>query len=226
VFPCDLNRDGKQDLVISYSSDYPLTTLLLGKGDGGFTEAPGSPFNFAVWAVADFNHDGTPDLLDAAGQVRFGRGEATFSAVAANPAGAPCSYAAVADVDGDSIPDLVCEDGSWGVSWATIYRGDGNGGFIPLAPQENLAWDAGPGPEFADFSGDGIPDVLLARDLLLGNGRGDFTPAAALPNSGSPLIIDVNGDGKPDILVADGTHRFSVFLNNSGGLGRPRPPAK
>jgi hypothetical protein len=77
----------------------------------------------------------------------------------------------------------------------------------------------------ADFSGDGIPDlVILGNDnisLLLGNGDGTFT-AAPSPRSDLPGAIavgDFNGDGIPDLAVAPvlDEGNSEVLLGNGDG---------
>jgi hypothetical protein len=61
----DFNNDGKLDLAIANYGDNTVT-LLLGNGDGTFTQASGSPYvvvNGAYMiAAADFNGDGKLDL--------------------------------------------------------------------------------------------------------------------------------------------------------------------
>jgi hypothetical protein len=127
----------------------------------------------------------------------------------------------VVDVDGDGVPDLLCVDFlPWGFSSATIYRGDGTGAFHPLPAEQNLSWQT-LGPQFADFSGDGIPDALIFPNIYSGNGQGGFYLATTLASSASnirlaPVVLDVNSDGKPDLVIPDGTHRFSVLLNSGG----------
>jgi hypothetical protein len=243
VLVCDWNRDGNPDLVISFANaaisyNTDGATLLLGNGDGTFTESADSPL-FGILAVADFNRDGIPDLLTTQYQILFGSGEGSFGTPAMTsgfPSG--CGNVGVADVNGDRVPDVVCFTYNWdGPYSADVYRGDGSGNFSHL-PTESLEW-LGFLPQFADFSGDGIPDVILSlsrdqRAVYLGDGNGGFTLGATLPGSGgnvslAPSILDLNRDGKPDLIIPDGTHRFSVFLSNSGrsvpnGIspGRPR----
>jgi len=76
----DLNRDGKSDLLI-YA--WPSSVAVIANGDGTFTST--SYFTDGDIGVADFNHDGIPDLAIAAGgdydafvETRLGSGDRTF----------------------------------------------------------------------------------------------------------------------------------------------------
>jgi hypothetical protein len=67
VVAADLNLDDKMDLVVPNSAANPGTMhVLLGKGDGTFTLAGGTPVLIGREAyaavVADFNKDGRPDI--------------------------------------------------------------------------------------------------------------------------------------------------------------------
>ena len=61
----DVNEDGRPDLIVS-NPEAGAVTILLNDGGGRFHSAVGSPFNSGPspndFAVADFNHDGHPDL--------------------------------------------------------------------------------------------------------------------------------------------------------------------
>jgi hypothetical protein len=67
----DFNNDGKLDLAIVNrpNTGYGSVTLLLGNGDGTFTQASGSPYTVGnspvAIAAADFNGDGKLDLAVA-----------------------------------------------------------------------------------------------------------------------------------------------------------------
>lgn len=70
IIAADFNNDGKLDLAVANSVDGTVT-LLLGNGDGTFTQASGSPYAvgpdpFQI-AAADFNGDGKLDLAVANG---------------------------------------------------------------------------------------------------------------------------------------------------------------
>jgi M6 family metalloprotease-like protein len=152
-----------------------------------------------------------------------------FTAAAGSPpaTGAEPSSIAVGDFNGDGIPDLATANrNSYNV---TVLLGNGSGGFTP-APGSPFA--AGTYPlsiAVGDFNGDGIQDLAVANSgssdmtILLGNGSGGFTPAAASPIAAGalPLFVavgDFNGDGIPDLATANsGSSSVSVLLGDGSG---------
>lgn len=70
----DLNGDGKQDVVCTYSNTVPIFS---GNGDGTFQPPVNFSFGISPYAVVvgDFNHDGKLDLVStspAVGQLQGG----------------------------------------------------------------------------------------------------------------------------------------------------------
>src|SRR5262245_395713 len=92
VVACDLNNDGKLDLVIAHNANCfgsgcviaTTISVILGNGDGSLQ--PTREVNGGLWtgylAVADFNRDGVQDLAIAGSSARFyrlfGVGDGTF----------------------------------------------------------------------------------------------------------------------------------------------------
>ena len=121
----DFNGDGIPDLVTAndavVNGNPGTVTILLGTGDGGFTEVSGSPIpvgiNPLIVAAGDFNADGKVDLAvtnenDNSVAILLGDGDGTFTAAPSvhTPAGfSPLSVTA-ADFDGDGVDDLAVTD--------------------------------------------------------------------------------------------------------------------
>jgi hypothetical protein len=244
VASADLNGDSKADLAVANNTSNNVT-VLLGKGEGGFSAAPGSPVKVAGSPLgvtaADLNDDNKVDLAVPAGRNRvtilLGDGSGHFVPAPGSPVevGRRPSAVAVADVNRDGKADLAVANSDK----ISILLGSGAGRF--RAARTVLA---GSGPDFgfvnvADFNRDGKTDLALASvasdgvtiqvAVLLGNGAGGFRRAAGSPIAVGPgwvfgAVGDLNGDDKPDLaLTSTDSNNVTVLLGN--GTGRFRPAA-
>jgi hypothetical protein len=194
--------------------------------------AYGSGGDAASVAVADANGDGKPDLLVANANgcyadgeicpygsvsVLLGNGDGTFqNAVTYDSGGYDAESVAVADVNGDGVPDLIvanecgasefCYAGAVG-----ILLGNGDGTFQTAVSYLSGGY-AAVSVAVADVNGDGKLDLLAVNSegsvgVLLGNGNGTFQSAITYGTggygAGSVSIADVNGDGHLDLVVAN-----------------------
>ena len=134
---------------------------------------------------------------------------------------------AVADLNGDGVPDIVTANTSSNDISALLGNGDGSF-------QEQQRYPAGDGPisvAVADLNGDGDPDIVTANagpvpgsndvSVLLGNGDGSFQPQQRFPVGDLPqsvVVADVNSDGVPDIVTVNfSSSDISVLLSNGDG---------
>jgi hypothetical protein len=239
----DFNLDGKPDLAMVniFSSD---ATILLGNGAGGFTQPMGSPISVglspASIRVGDFNLDGTPDFAvarDFPDEVRvfLGNGSGGFTPAMGPPVSVgngPFSMA-VGDFNLDGRPDLTASNLFANNVTILLNTCDARpcAGFAfdpPLTSPESV----GINPlsvALGDFNGDGKLDLATPSyninrvTILMGDGAGDFTPAATSPeNTGAgPFAVavgDFNLDGKSDLAVANqAAGTVTILLGNGTG---------
>jgi hypothetical protein len=263
----DFNGDRRPDVFVAdhgYDGDpFPgfQNTLVLSVPGGKLIDATGnlpqaSDFTHSATA-ADVDGNGTTDIYvgNVFGQQRIAPrvllndGSAHFTiADGALPAQmndvtADHRYTGslLADVNGDSAPDLVLAADTATQS-SEVLLNDGHGHFAPLAgalPPKPMLGD-GLGPAVADLNGDGRADLLIGYSkpgykgrwvqVLIGNGDGTFRDETAqrLPQHDNddpwPMFFyprDFNHDGRGEFGAKFAGDESPVFTQDAAGLLQP-----
>jgi Ca2+-binding RTX toxin-like protein len=211
----DFNDDGDLDLVVASAGDLGAS-VLLGRGDGTFSSAPG--VNNAgdtpqAVAVGDFNGDTISDLAfadDPSGpngeiSIVLGNGDGTFDQqrFIQYPVGSSTTSVAAADFNDDSVLDLATTD-DFGAVW--VLPGVGNGTFgtamsFPVNDAYALTvgnFDANPLPDMAVAS----PDPNEVWVLLNNTPRSSPGPSVSVAAGGSCASSGLAGT--ISLALADG----------------------
>jgi hypothetical protein len=130
----DFNRDGNPDLIVG-DADGSLI-ILLGDGKGNLVPTPNGIrlTSVASIAVGDFNHDGILDMVISdphanTATILLGSGDGSFRSAWSFklPMQGAVYHIAVADFNGDGIPDLVVTNEDH--DSYEVLLGNGNGTF-------------------------------------------------------------------------------------------------
>ena len=175
----DLNRDGKMDVVIAFSSCTQGAAVFPGKGDGTFSSP--KVFNISgsyngnpgTSALADFSGDGRLDFLMgsfSAGYVMaYGDTTGGFRSPVISQAPNAGSIAK-GDFNDDGIDDLaVVNEALCGTCNAsvTVFLGTGKG-YLQAPKMYSIAVPQG-AIAVGDVNGDGKPDIAVTRNASLIN---------------------------------------------------------
>jgi hypothetical protein len=166
----DFNGDHVADIAVVNGDDSSVS-ILLGKGDGTFTEPnPPNPVGTGATSIVagDFNGDGKIDLAVANYisddvEVLLGKGDGTFTEAAGSPIAVGIYPFAITtgDFNDDGNTDLAVANS--GDNTVTILQGAGDGTFTAAAGPPPTVGDAPNDVVAADFNGDGAADLAVVN---------------------------------------------------------------
>jgi hypothetical protein len=249
----DFNGDGFMDIVVP--DDNFSFVYLQGYGDGTFRAAMDFfspvPDNGRPFAQVIATADGYPDVVvgnccdgTIGITVFLSQPDGTLSPGVNYGSGGSLTSVAIADFNGDGIPDIAALDLTG--NSVQIFTGNGDGTFTEgasyLTGGNNANGSKNGGFNqivTGDFNKDGHIDIAVANyssnnvGVLLNDGNGGFLTAATyqFTNSGNAQTIataDVNNDGYLDLVVTNYASPgvINVLLNQKNGtfLAAPQSP--
>ena len=232
----DINGDGKIDLITANSGSSTISALT-NNGSGGFEVASTTAVGASPSSVTtlDANLDGKVDLATAnygAGTLTLftNNGTGIFTKTITRTPGlnkGPNEVIA-ADVNADSLPDLVAANSGFFGSGETVsvLTNDGTGIFTL-----STAISVGYTPvslTSADFNNDGYLDVVCANfdadslSVLTNDGSGGLALLQTVATADSPRCIrqaDINRDGYKDLVCS---HTFGNMISAFTNTGQSR----
>ena len=252
----DLDGDGRPEIVTTQGSAdiHVHTTSFDEAGFVSFERRLTLDYGLGPWAqahdvaVGDVDGDGRLDIVASeygditddfdSNTVIFintgtgGNGNFDFAAPITLSGDGYEGYAQLQDINGDGLLDIVTSRTNWrqmGVYLNTTEDGD-----VSFAPKVVLDAYAGPRPDFADFNGDGLVDVVATGDnrdvhvyynrsthdelalelaLTLEAGGVEDPQYTYYWATGTPRLADIDGDGLLEIITRGG-----AFTGSPNGL--------
>lgn len=235
----DINGDGLPDIILANRGDSGKTSnyICLNKGKGQFSAdcIPFAPYPATTIFPADINKDGFIDLVvpyrdRGQSYVYLGSSIVAFPdtrRIPFGPSDATIRVAAVADLNGDGIPDIVTIDENKGVN---IYFGQKDQSFsagISIADSKIVPYALAT----ADLNNDGKMDIIVGHvgapsTVFFNDGTGrNFKSVSFGDSSGTVYgfaVGDFNEDGIPDIAAARSGATSVLYF----GSIRPKKSAK
>jgi hypothetical protein len=215
----DIDGDGYGEIIVT---NHGLTSggyIYAYKRDG--TVCTGFPINHGYSTrtpvLADVNNDGKMELIInkrtyPTGQVYIYKGDGTIlTGWPKNIGHVPASSAAVGDIDGDNIPEIIAE--SYNALYAWKPSGDSIPGFPFAMPNGDV--NSYSSPVLADINGDTYKEIIFgAHNSTTGSGsvyviKKDGTVLTGWPKTvsnwiyGPPAVGYIDNDNFLDVAVGD-----------------------
>lgn len=232
ILTADLDHDGYLDVV----TKEPTMIVLMGHGDGSFTEGFNSfPQFLSAMVLHDLNGDGELDLAGTQSVahkavIYLGNGDGSFTLLTEYGTAKRPTDLSFADLDEDGIADLIV--GAFDSIRVTVRFGAGDGTF-PSGTQIGALGNHPSEVEAADLNEDGHVDIVTANfqtetvGVFLGNGDGSFAEPVLYSTEKEGFgvealrLADVDEDGHTDVLVT--TSGVTLWWGDGTGvLGTPQ----
>jgi hypothetical protein len=221
VAVADVDRDGQPDIITANEFGNSVTvlydTLMPPHAGYAFDRtvlARTEDYN-QVFAVADFNHNGIPDLVQPNLVLIDGKTPSRRLGQFTAEAGV------AADFNGDGNLDV-----AYAISnTLQVFFGDGHGGFTDGPATATTAGFANR-MRTADVNRDGRPDLAVltgsdtgvAAEIYLGRADATFARSASLPGKWFWLELgDLDRDGIIDVVTSSPSDGVHVFLGDGSG---------
>jgi Bacterial Ig-like domain (group 3)/FG-GAP-like repeat len=256
ILASSLTNNGVDDLVVANFQGNSMSVIM---SNGNQTFQSRLDYNAGTnpkaVAVADFNGDGIPDLALADSNcpnypncgvsqisILLGNGNGSFQGPRYSSTGTDTDpkFIAVADFNGDGIPDLAVANYATGT--VSVMLGIGNGTFQTHVdyPVGTTGVDTSSEPTsiaIGNFNGK-YPDIVVTNyydntiSVLLNNGNnsggspGTFATAANYNVGHGPIsvaVVDLNGNQVPDLVVINESDNDATVLfgNVNSVTGQP-----
>jgi len=245
----DLNGDGRNDVAVLSGPGFGTRILIYYQNAGGTLDTPQvitTDLYLRGIAIGDVNNDGLADLIVSGNSTTgtsgfLGRVVVFRQDVVSHALGAPQEYVlstnnvgplAVADLNGDSLPDVVSAGTGSGSNGVISLLFQGGGGVLgPEVTYTSLPIDPDGELHVADMNHDGFNDIVLQSGpkqlaVIKQVSPGTFSSAPDFytvqtsywPYFRSFALADLNGDGWVDVAVADLTGNLNLFYQNANGI--------
>jgi hypothetical protein len=233
----DIDGDGQGEIVVTNHGVTSGGFIYAFRRDG--SAVPGFPINHGYSSrtpvLADLNNDGAMEIivnkrLYPVGEVWVYGGNGAVYPGWPKPIGhVPASSAAVGDITGDGVPEIV------GESYTALYAWKANGDTLPGFPffMPNGDVNSYSSPVLADIDNDGYRDIVFGTHVLGGGGfvyvlKKDGSQLPNWPKTtgnwiyGPPAVGYIDADTLLDIAVGDqvlsGVPADYLFAWNRNGI--------
>ena len=226
IVVADFDADGKQDLAVANELKTQGLTILLGTGNGSFTDGGRDyGFNPLSLSVADVNADGDPDLVSEFGVLPGGAGASFGSLI---PIAKPDLVEldnALGDLNHDGLLDLVVPGFKYTQGDAkgrvNVYLGQGGGHFG--SPTRYAIGGVVGGVVVTDLNRDGRLDVAVAGQPSVSGGQQYVAVLLGQSNATLASLSTYAAEAPGFLVAADFNHDHARDLASARSILLHRP---